>query len=123
MPAPGERLLAAEMIGCLALSWAAEVYGNRANLAADPLDAAPKPQTFLPIIGAYSALGLLALFGPQPARLAAGIGGLVAMVVILKAAAVLFPNANASPAGGGSGAAQTTSLFSAPTGQGGTVLA
>ena len=92
MPNPGEKLLAGEMIGCLAVSYIAEVWANRGKLGSDPLNAAPKPQVFLPIIGAYSALGLVALFGQQPARLAGGIGALVALVVILKAAGVLFTN-------------------------------
>ena len=107
MPSAGERLLAAEMIGCVTVSWISQVWGNKDALKSSSAQqlmsgAAPKPQVFLPIIGAYSALGLVAMFGDQAARLAGGLGGLVALVVILKAAGTLFSN-------------RTSSLFSAPT--------
>lgn len=93
---PGEKLLAAEMITCLVLSWAAVVYRNRGNVSADPLAAAPKPQQFLPQVGAFSALALLALFGDNAEKLAAGLGGLVTLVIVLKAAGILFPAASSS---------------------------
>jgi hypothetical protein len=91
---PGERILAAEMVTTLVLTWIATVYRNSKNPAvtANPLDAAPKPQQFLAQIGAFGALSLLAMFGPQPERLAAGLGGLVTLVIVLKASGILFPN-------------------------------
>lgn len=91
MPAhPGEKLLAGELIACYALSYIAEIYRNRDAIGADPLGAVPRPQVFLPIFGAFSALGLVALFGPGPARIAAGVGGLVTLVIVLKSAGILF---------------------------------
>lgn len=89
---PGEKILAAEMITCLALSWIAKVYNSRGDVSSHPLDAAPKPQQFLPQIGAFSALALLAMFGEGPERIAAGLGGLVTLIIVLKSAGYLFPN-------------------------------
>lgn len=88
---PGEKILAAEMIASLVLSWVAVVYRSRGKVSANPINSAPKPQQFLPQIGAFSALALLALFGGQAERLAAGIGGLVTLVIVLKAAGIVFP--------------------------------
>ena len=94
---PGERVLAAEMVTCLVLSWVAKVYANRGAIASsNPLKAAPKPQQFLGQIGAFAALSMLAMFGDNAERLAAGVGGLVTLVIVLKAAGILFPTPQTS---------------------------
>ena len=111
---PGEKILAAELVATMAFAWVAEIFRNRQTVGSDPLGAAPKPQVFLPQIGAYAALGLVALFGPEPARFAAGLGGLVALVVILKAAGAIFSTSTRSSSSSSS-SSPAPGLFSRPT--------
>lgn len=115
---PAERILAAELIATFVLEYAAKLYANRQNVGADPLgNLGVTPQQFLPLVGAYSLLGLVAMFGDQPARLAAGIGGLVALVVVLKAAGIIFPSPTTSSASSSS-ATTPPAPFAPPTPQG-----
>jgi hypothetical protein len=92
---PGERVLAAEMIACLGIEYVAYVWKHRKDLNLNPLNLHaepwPRPQLLLAPIFAFSALALAAMFGADAAKVAAGLGGLVTLVIVLKASTILFP--------------------------------
>jgi hypothetical protein len=90
MSSGGEKLLAGEMLAGLVVEWIAD-----ARKAGDSL-VAPPPHQILGVVFLYSGLALVALFGPQPARLAAGVGAMVALVIFLKGAGALFGAAGVS---------------------------
>jgi len=92
---PGEKVLAAELVASLTMIWVADVWSS--TKAQSTVPSIPKPQQLLGTVFLYSALALVAMFGPQPARLAAGVGGLAALVVLLKSAGAVFAATGAGP--------------------------
>ena len=75
MSNPGERVLAAEALLAVSAGW----IGSAAKKKA-----APTVQEELAVILAFGLLSAVALFGDGPARIAAGIGGLVVLVELVK---------------------------------------
>jgi hypothetical protein len=88
MSSPGEKLLGGELLAGLALTGIARMWaaGKTGNIGLAP----PPPHEFLGLAFLYGGLALVAMFGPEPARLAAGVGGLVLLVILLKAAGQVF---------------------------------
>jgi hypothetical protein len=91
---PGEKILAGEMLAGLTLTAVAHVW--KAGQAGAKTDGAkvdpslPAPHQVLGITFLYAGLAAVAMFGPQPARLAAGVGGLVLLAIFLKTATSVF---------------------------------
>lgn len=71
----GERVLTAELLVAVAVAWIGDVSKNKA---------APTPSQMLGIVILYGVLSVVAMFGPQAARLAAGLGALVILTLLLK---------------------------------------
>jgi hypothetical protein len=100
---PGEKLLAGEMLAGLTLTAIARIWA--AAKSGSPAPTVPAPHEFLGVAMLYGGLALVALFGPQPARLAAGVGALVLLAIALKASGEVFQavgvpgSALAQPAG------------------------
>lgn len=65
-----ERALAAEMSVCLVSSFVYHVAHDKTMV---------RPEQFVAILGTFGILAAVALFGPNAAKLAAGIGGLVTL--------------------------------------------
>lgn len=93
---PGERILAAEMVAALALTWISDV-SNRG--------AAPSPTQMMGQIMLYMALALVALLGASAAKLAAGLGGVVLVTIAMKSLGGVTTSAK-FVAGGAGGANQ-----------------
>jgi hypothetical protein len=75
MAAPGERILAAEMLAALAIGW----IGHAVTKAGTP-----SPSDLMGVVLAYAALAGVAMFGPAPAKVAAGIGALVLLTITVR---------------------------------------
>ena len=88
MSSPGEKVLAAELVASLTMIWVADVWSS--TKAQSTVPSIPKPQQLLGTVFLYSALALVAMFGPQPARQAA-------LVVLLKSAGAVFAATGAGP--------------------------
>lgn len=91
MASAGEKLLAAEMLGALTVTWIAKVAQNAGSSSGTGWTAsAPQPHQMLGQVFLYAGLAFVAMFGEQPARLAAGVGGLVLLVILIKGAGNVF---------------------------------
>jgi hypothetical protein len=88
MPSGGEKVLAAELIAGMTVIWVADVWSSTRSQS--QLPSIPKPQQLAGVAMLYAALALVAMFGPQPARLAAGVGGLALLVIVAKASGAFF---------------------------------
>jgi hypothetical protein len=99
MPAPGERVLAAELLAGYTIQWI--------NAASKSGTAPAAAEGFGLLVG-YGALAAVAMLGEQAAKLAAGLGGLILLAIVAKAGgsalSAVAPGATpgaAAPAGGG----------------------
>jgi hypothetical protein len=75
MAAPGERILAAEMLAALTIGWIGHAVTKAGN---------PSPSDLMGVVLAYAALAGVAMFGPQPAKVAAGLGALVLLTIAVR---------------------------------------
>jgi hypothetical protein len=75
MAAPGERILAAEMLAALTLGWIGHAVTKAGN---------PSPSDLMGVVLAYAALAGVAMFGPGPAKIAAGLGALVLLTITVR---------------------------------------
>jgi hypothetical protein len=95
MGSGGEKVLAAELILSVTVIWVAEVWSS--TKAQSTVPAIPKPQQLAGTALLFAGLALVAMFGPQSARLAAGVGGLSTLVVVLKGAGAVAAATGAGP--------------------------